>query len=69
MNDELIRALICDVEALQIKVAALEAIISENPECKARYEALLRAAELQLLQEQQEPTSQDEFLFQRKKPN
>jgi hypothetical protein len=68
MNDELIRALICDVEGLRIKVAALEAILLDNPECKARYEALLRAAELQLLQEQQS-TRSEECLFQQKKPN
>jgi hypothetical protein len=66
-NDQL-ESLIATVEALQLRLGALEAIITENPEIREKFEALLRTAEKRVLLEQQNH-SHTGILFQTKKPN
>jgi len=68
INDEQLVTFMAEIKELQLKVGALEAIIAESPECRERYEVLLRAAEMQLLLEQQNQPSQEK-LSQTKKPN
>jgi hypothetical protein len=67
-QDDEITCLMADVKGLQLKVAALEAIILKNPEAKREYEALLEEAEKQLLREQSNE-SFEATLFAHKKPN
>jgi hypothetical protein len=60
--------LIATVEALQLRLGALEAIITENAEAREKFEAILRTAEKRVLLEQQNH-SYPGILFQTKKPN
>jgi hypothetical protein len=47
MTDELIKSLKADVEALQVKVGALEALVSTSPALLRRYQQFLQELVLQ----------------------
>jgi hypothetical protein len=51
-QDDILASLMADIKCLQLKVGALEATIADSPELRQRYEALLRAAKMQLVEEQ-----------------
>ena len=67
-RDDQLESLIAMVEALQLRLGALEEVITENPEAREKFEALLRTAEKRALLEQQNH-SHSGILFQTKKPN
>lgn len=56
MTDELIQALKADVEALQIKVGALEALVSTSPALLRRYQQFLQELVLQKHEEDRNRT-------------
>jgi hypothetical protein len=66
--DDQISFLMATVEALQLRLGALEAIITESPEAREKFDSLLRAAEKKALLVQQD-LSHTGTLFQTKKPN
>lgn len=67
MTDKLIRSLKAEVEALQLKVGALEALVSTSPALLRRYQQFLQ--ELVLQKDEEERHRAMQIATQGTKPN